>query len=92
MEPYKIAKQTIEFYKTTFDNTFNAMMMLQEQSQRMLKMQLDQTAGIPDEAKKAVSEWLKTYKAGCEKFKGAVDESFKRVETYFVEPAKAEKK
>ncbi len=92
MEPYKIAKQTIEFYKSTFDNTFSALMMLQEQTQRMLKMQLDQSTGVPEEAKKAIAEWVKTYKKGCEEFKSSVDQSFKRVESYFAEPAKGEKK
>lgn len=92
MEPYKIAKQTIDFYKTTFDNTFNALMMLQEQTQKMLKMQLDQSAGVPEEAKKAIAEWVKTYKKGCDEFKSAVDESFKRVETYFAQTEKSEKK
>lgn len=92
MEPTKMAKQTIEFYKTTFNNTFNALMMLQEQTQRMLKMQLDQTSGIPEEGKKIINEWVKNYKKGCEEFKSAVDESFKRVEAYFAEAGKQEKK
>ncbi len=92
MEPSKMAKQTIEFYKTTFNNTFNALMMLQEQTQRMLKLQLDQTSGIPEEGKKIINEWVKNYKKGCDEFKSAVDESFKRVESYFAESGKQEKK
>jgi hypothetical protein len=31
----KMAKQMIEFYKTTFDNSFSAMMTLREQMERM---------------------------------------------------------
>ncbi len=91
MEPSKIAKQTIEFYKTTFDNTFNALMMLQEQTQRMLKLQLEQTSGFPEEGKKAINEWVSNYKKGCEEFKSAVDESFKRVESYFTATEKGKK-
>lgn len=93
MEPIKIAKQTIEFYKTNFDNSFNAMMMLQEQTQRIFNLQLAQTAGLPDEGKKVITEWLNTYKKGVEEFKAAVDESFKKLEAYFAEQAaKTEKK
>lgn len=92
MEPIKIAKQTIEFYKTNFDNTFNAMLMLQEQTQRIFNLQLAQTAGFPDEGKKVIAEWLQTYKKGCEEFKSAVDESFKKLEAYFAEQSKTEKK
>ncbi len=93
MEPIKIAKQTIEFYKTNFDNSFNAMMMLQEQTQRIFNLQLAQTAGLPDEGKKVIAEWLNTYKKGVVEFKAAVDESFKKLEAYFAEQnAKSEKK
>jgi hypothetical protein len=92
MDTSKIAKQTIEFYKTTFNNTFNVLMMLQEQTQRLLKLQLDQTSGIPEEGKKVIAEWVKNYKKGCEEFKNAVDESFKRVESFFMESGKTEKK
>mgnify|MGYP000844173784 FL=1 len=92
MEPIKLAKQTIEFYKTNFDNTFNAMLMLQEQTQRIFNLQLAQTAGLPDEGKKVISEWLQTYKKGAEQFKTAVDESFKKLENYFAEQEKTERK
>ncbi len=30
MEPKKMAKQMLEFYKSTFDNSFSAMLMLQD--------------------------------------------------------------
>ncbi len=92
MEPSKLAKQTIEFYKNTFDNTFNALLMLQEQTQKMLKMQLDQMAGFPDEGKKVVNEWIKAYKKGCDEFKSAADDSFRKVEEYFSGAAKTDKK
>ena len=91
MEPIKVAKQTIEFYKTNFDNTFKAMTMLQEQTQRIFNLQLAQTAGVPEEGKKMIAEWLQTYKKGTEQFKAAVDESFKKLESYFAEQEKAEK-
>ena len=35
MDPKKMGKQMIDFYKTTFDNSYSAMMMLQEQMDRM---------------------------------------------------------
>lgn len=91
MEPIKVAKQTIEFYKTNFDNAFKAMTMLQEQTQRIFNLQLAQTAGMPEEGKKMITEWLQTYKKGTEQFKAAADESFKKLETYFAEHEKSEK-
>ena len=85
MEPIKVAKQTIEFYKTNFDNTFNAMTMLQEQTQRIFNLQLAQTAGVPDEGKKMITEWLKTYKKGAEQFKAAVMRASRSSRAYFAE-------
>ena len=83
MEPTRIAKQMIDFQKTTFDNTFNAMVILQEQTERMANTFLEQATWLPEEGKKAINEWVKAYKNGCEDFKKAVDESFKRVEDFF---------
>lgn len=86
MELKNITKQTFDFYKSTFNNTFNAMMMLQEQAQKVVDMYLEQTTGFPEEGKKAISEWIKAYKKGSADFKKAVDESFKRMEVFFAEP------
>jgi len=83
MEPMETVKQTVEFYKTSFNNSFSAMMMLQEQAQKMFDMQLEQLPGLPDETKKAVKEWIESYNKGCTEFKKNVDESFKRVDSYF---------
>lgn len=91
MEPKKMAKQMIDFYKATFDNSFSAMLMLQEQMQRMSGMFIEQSTAMPEEGKKALNEWLKAYKKGCEEFKKAVDENFKRVESFFAETEKPEK-
>jgi hypothetical protein len=91
MDPKKVTKQTFDFYKSTFENTYNAMTMLQEQSQKMLEMYLDQTQGFPEEGKRAVQDWIKSYKKGSQDFKAAVDESFKKVEDFFAEAAKSVK-
>ena len=91
MDPKKVAKQTFDFYKSTFNNTFNAMMMLQEQTEKVMNMYVEQTTGFPEEGKKAINEWIKAYKKGSADFKSAVDESFKRLEGFFAEPAKGKK-
>ena len=91
MDPKKMAKQMIEFYKTTFDNSFSAMMMLQEQMERMGSMYWGQMMNLPDEAKKGLAEWTKSYKKNCEEFKKGVDDSFKKLDSFFPEAEKAEK-
>lgn len=91
MEPKKIAKQMIDFQKTTFNNTHNAMIMLQEQTEKMSSMLLNQATGLPEEGKKAIKEWVKAYKKGREDYKKAIDESFEKVEDFFEDTEKTAK-
>ncbi len=83
METGKIAKQMIDFQKTTFDNTFNAMVALQEQTESMVNVLMEQSAGLPEEGKKVINEWVTAYKKGRDDFKNSVDENFSKVEEFF---------
>jgi len=84
MDQAIIAKQMIDFQKTMFDNTFNAMVMVQEQTERMATTLLDQAAWMPAEGRNAISGWVDGFKKGREDFKKGVDENFKKVEDFFI--------
>jgi polyhydroxyalkanoate synthesis regulator phasin len=73
----------IQFNKTAFDNTFNAMIVMQEQSEKMIGTYLEQAPMIPAEGKKAIADWMKSYKKGREEFKAAVEGNYKKVEDFF---------
>ena len=88
MEPLKMAKQMIDFQKATFDNTFEAMVLLQDQTERMAATFMEQATFLPEEGKKMVRDWVQTFKKGREEFKKAVDESFAKVEAYCTQTAK----
>jgi polyhydroxyalkanoate synthesis regulator phasin len=88
MEPLKMAKQMIDFQKATFDNTFNAMVMLQEQTERMVQTLMGQATFLPDEGKKVLNEWVQSFNKGRKEFKKTVDDSFSKVEAYFAETGK----
>jgi hypothetical protein len=83
MDQNQIAKQMIDFQKATFDNTFNGLVMFQDQTEKAMNTFLEQGAGIPVEGKKAVSEWVAACKKGRDDFKKTVDENFKKVATFF---------
>ena len=85
MDPKQIAKQMIAFNKSAFDNNFRAMNALHEQTERIINKFWEKSPMFPEEGKKAISEWMKTYKKGCEDFKNSVDENFKKVEVFFAE-------
>lgn len=81
MDFKKMNKDMMDFYKTTFDQSFGAMVMLQEQMERMTNLYWGQMLGIPEEAKKGLTEWTKSYKKNCEDFKKMVDNGFKNLES-----------
>ena len=83
MEYNDMFKQMITFNKTAFDNSYNAMVTLQEQTEKMANNFLDQASWLPEEGKKVTLDWIKAYKKACEDFKKTVDENFKRVEDFF---------
>lgn len=83
MKPFELAKQMIDFNKTTFDNSFSMMVMLQEQMEKTVSTFIEQSTWLPEDGRKVLSEWVSTYKKGREDFKKAVDESYKKVDSYF---------
>jgi polyhydroxyalkanoate synthesis regulator phasin len=83
MEQKQLVKQMIDFNKATFENTFNAITMLQDQAEKMVNMFLQQATWIPEEGKKVLNEWVAAFKKGRNDFKNAIDENFKKVEDFF---------
>ena len=82
MDPKKMTTQMIEIYKTTFDYSFSALMTLREQWERMSNLFWGQMLNLPEEAKKGLNEWTKSYKKNCEDFKKMVDHGFKNLESW----------
>ena len=83
MEPKQIAKEMIDFNKTAFDNSFKAMTVLQDQTEKIVSAFMEQTTFFPEDGKKLVTDWINTYKKGRDEFKNSADESFKKVESFF---------
>jgi hypothetical protein len=81
MDPKKMSTQMIDVYKTTFNTSYSALMMLQEQMERMTSLYWGQMINVPEEAKKGLSEWTKSYKKNCEDFKKMMDDGFKNLES-----------
>ena len=91
MDQNEMLKQMIQFNKSAFDNSFNAMVMLQEQTEKMVSTFLDQAPWLPEEGKKVINEWVGAYKKGRDDFRKGVEKSFKRVEDFFATPQKDKK-
>jgi F0F1-type ATP synthase delta subunit len=83
MDQKHLFKQIIDFQKTTFDNSFNALATLQEQGESIINASLNQAEWLPAEGKKAISEWLEAYKKARMEFKNTVDNNYKKVQEFF---------
>jgi hypothetical protein len=84
MDQKQFIKQMLDFQKTTFDNSFNAMMQLQAQTEKASNTLLDQMTWLPNDSRKANDQWVAAYKKGCKDFKALVDENFSKAEAFFV--------
>lgn len=89
MEPLKWAKQMLEFNKTTFDNVFNASIVLQEQHEKTVKTSLEQAAWIPEQAIKVLTEWAASYRKEQDQWKRMVDQGFDTMAAHFAEERKS---
>ena len=83
METENFAKQLIDFQKVTFNNSFNALIMLQDQTERLFETTLAQTAWLPEESRRMLDDWNIAYKKGRTDFKGIVDDGFGKLVDLF---------
>jgi len=80
MYPGLIAKQMIGFQKTALDNTYKSMVMLQNHTEKMASMLLDQTTWIPEESNRLVAQWMEIFKTSRNEYKSAMDDIFSRMQ------------
>ena len=83
MDQKQIFKQMVDFNKGAFNNAFNAMVMVQDQTETLTSNMLNQATGMPEEGRKALLTWVDAFKKGREEYKKTVDEAFKKVEDFF---------
>jgi len=80
METAKFAKQTLGFQRTIFDNSFNAMIMVQDQTEKLITSYLDQLPWITEENKKSLETTSNMVKKAREDFKKSVDDGYNKFE------------
>ena len=83
METENFAKQLIDFQKAAFNNSFNTLIMVQDQTERMFETTLAQNTWLPKEGRRMLDDWNNAYKKGRTDFKGIVEDSFGKLEDLF---------
>lgn len=81
--PKEMSNQVIHFYKTTFDNSYSTLVMLQDQAEKLVRTFVEQAPGMNEEGKKVLDQWVGVYKKGRDEFKKAMDEGYEKVEDFF---------
>jgi hypothetical protein len=83
MEADKLAKQMIDFHKTAFNNTFDIVMAVQDQSEKITRSWCEKSGILPDQSKKMIHDWGNVIKKSLGEYKKVVNHGFDTIETCF---------
>ncbi len=84
MEQKKTFRQMVEVNKITFDNIYNASVLVQNQFERIANAALEQVPGVSEEGHKAIEHWAELFKSGRNSFKLQMDKNFEQAEKLFI--------
>lgn len=80
MEATKFTKQALGFQRTIFDNSFNAMIMVQDHTEKMVNGYLDQLPWVTSEGKKSLQTSVDMAKKMRDDFKKSIDDGYGKIE------------
>lgn len=80
-------KQILDFNKKAFDDSFNAVITVQEHAEKMIRIFWEKSSVFPEESKKNVEDWVHAYRNGLDELRANADSRFKLVEDYLLNVA-----
>ena len=83
METTKLAKQMVGFQKSFFDNSYNAMCIVQDQTETMMNSVLTQLPWVTADSKKAMDSSLEFSKQARDDIKKTIEDGYKNIDTLF---------
>jgi len=87
MQSTTMIKHVLAFNKKAFDDSFKAVLTVQEHAEKMMRIFWEKSMYFPQEGKKVLGDWVDTYKKGLDEFKTSVDGRFQLVEDYLLNAA-----
>ena len=75
-----VLKKMIDFNKETFISMYNTFSYLQKQTENIIDSMIDQNLWLPEQNKKNIKEWSKTYKNGLDRFKKNMEIGYEKIE------------
>jgi hypothetical protein len=79
MEPIKIAKERIGLQRTLFDNSYNVVTVLPDNSENMIKNFLNQFPWVNEDAKKPFNDSAAFIKKAREDHRKTIDQGFDKL-------------
>ena len=80
MDTTQMAKQTLNFQKTIFTNSFNAMTLAQDQTEKMLNSYIETLLWGTEEGKKSLASSVEMANKARDDYKKATDEGYAKLE------------
>ncbi len=80
MDTTQFTKQALEFQKTILENSFNAMIMVQDQTEKMINSCLNQLPLVTEDGKKSLQASIDMAKKARDDYKKSVYDGFNKIE------------
>ena len=84
MDQKQTVKQMMDFNKRAFDNVFNTLTSLQDETEALMERFMEKANWITPEGKKMFNQMAESYRKGRSEFKTLADENFRKASEYFV--------
>ncbi len=84
MDARQTTKQLMEFNKRAFDNFYNTLSTLQDETESIVSRFMEKSTWMTPEGKKMFSQMSESYRKGRNDFKAMADENYRKVSEYFV--------
>ncbi len=80
MAATQMAKQMIDFQKSILNNSYNALTVIQNQTETMINSYAEQLPWMTDEVKTQLTQNFEQARKAGEEFKKAIDDGYARFE------------
>ena len=84
MDQKQAVKQMLDFNKRAFDNVFNTLSSLQDETESMMERFMEKANWITPEGKKMISQMTESYRKSRSDFKTLADDHYRKASEYFV--------
>jgi hypothetical protein len=81
MNHTEIGRHLSSIYETAFNTGISAMNCIQDYTEKMVNLSIEQSPWIPEENRKLILSWVETYRKGYDDLRGAMTERFKHFDS-----------